>query len=58
MGEFLYPRPEGDELEDALDGEEEGEDQVEVAEDVGDVQRGAMELKMARYFKQWTSFYE
>ena len=42
---LLYPWAEGDELEDALDGEEEGEDQVEVAEDVGEVERGSVELK-------------
>jgi hypothetical protein len=43
---LFYPRPERDKFENAFDGEEEGEHQVEVTQDVGEVEGGSVELKM------------
>jgi|FrelakmetLWP11LW_1041352.scaffolds.fasta_scaffold240966_1 hypothetical protein len=45
---LFYPRPERDKFENAFDGEEEGEHQVEVTQDVGEVEGGSVELKIFR----------
>ena len=45
-----YLGTEGDQLQDALYGEHGGEDEVQVAQDVHELERGSLELKQ---LKQW-----
>ena len=44
LGVCTYPRSKGNKLEDALNGEEHGEGEVHVGEDVHQHQRGAVKL--------------
>ena len=44
-----YLVSEGEELHDALDGEEEGEDQVAIRQDVGELERCSVILNKKQY---------
>ena len=44
-----YLVSEGEELHDALDGEEDGEDQVAVRQDVGELERSSVILNKKQY---------